>query len=260
MTIHNIKQALHRFIGKWIFIILIVFILYTISILKDSLANGYSYWEFELLAFTNQYYVIFGLVNGFVIFVFKNLCKDEQEVLIRSKSYIKYFITQAISLLAVAVVFILLHLLIALVMGVGLSFQNIFTNSTNGNLIYLSNHFNTPMEGLIYSMIYMTVGLSTLGIFLMFLNHFFNQQIVVIVYIILFMLSAMNMWFYWNQLIPVLFLDNYLILKRTMDALNGYWYILTICEVMLISAILILIRKFWHKKIDIWRGKEQGVK
>lgn len=251
MNASIIKKNIDYFLGKWLFIVCIVFTIYLIPIRSSSL----SYWEFELLALTDMFYVLYMLVLSYIFFVLRNLGKDEQEILIRSKTYLRYFIAQSISLVVISTVFVFLHVLIAVIMGLGLDFHNVFTNSTNGELLFWAKHFDTPLAGLAGSVAYMIVGLSILGMCITFLNHYLKTRTVVMIVILAFILTMINYQaIYIDSTFSCIFLNNYILLSHALYALGANFYLLPVCEVAIAAILLFLIKKFWYKQIGVKRN------
>lgn len=243
-----IKYCFHKFFGRWTFIVFIIFIMYTIPILKTSKILDLSYWEFEILALTNMYYILFGLVLSYIVFVFKNLSKDEQEILIRTKRYTKYFIAQFISLFLISIVFVSAHLVVSMIMGFGLSFHNVFTNQDYEALKMSALYFNTPLAGVLSSLMYLTIGLSILGMFIMFLNHYLKKQYVVIIVMLLFILALLNSIIFLNKnAFPFIYLENYMLLSHGFNALGNRFYLLIVCELVFAVLMIFQIKKFWYK-------------
>ena len=85
------KKNTSLFLGKWLFIILVIYTVYLLPILNSSYYLNLTFWEFILLAVTGMYYVLYVLVLSYICFIFRSMPKEEPEILVRSKTFLKIF-------------------------------------------------------------------------------------------------------------------------------------------------------------------------
>lgn len=151
--------------------------------------------------------------------------------------------------------FVLLHVVIALIVGMGLRFDNTFSTLTDNHLELVSNqlslYFNIPFFSCLIIILYMIMGYSFLGIILIFLKKYLNPLFVIISFVFLYMLILFNMHYSFGTIFPYIFLNNYIMLPHSISLMRQRYYIFFIVEVFLIIVMLFTIRKYWYKKITL---------
>lgn len=244
-----IKKNMIDFYGKWLLLVSAIFTLDLIPILRTSVYEHLTHWEFVLQAMTDHYYILFAMVIAYIYYVLKIMKNDEQEILIRSKKYINYSIAKIISIISVSGVLVAMHLIIAMIMGISLPIQNIFTgSSTNEVLSVYPLFFKNPLSALIDCLVFMISGLSFLGIVMMIFNHFLKPVTVVILTVLLYFMMILNLNIGNNSIVPYLFLDNYIILHHAIAVWGYRFYMVLIFELSIVITMLFLIKFWWHKR------------
>lgn len=247
-----IKSYVDRFLSSKILIILLVYTIYTLYLKSLATTYNLSYWEFIVNSITDHYYLLYFMIISFIFLLFNLNASDEESVWIRSKTFYKYFFSKVVSIFLCSTLFVIFHVLIALIMGIGLRFENLFTVLENENLFLLSNFqefYSNPLSASCFIIIYLILGLTFLGIIFVFLNQFLDSKYVICSIIIMYLMMLISIRTDIDLKFPYLFLNNYIILHHAFAVLSNKFYYFILLEFILIASILLVIKKFWFKKI-----------
>ncbi|MGV8149894.1 MAG: hypothetical protein ACLKAN_12915 [Alkaliphilus sp.] len=254
MVLSIARKNTSEFFTPKIWLVVIVFSVFTLSTLQSARILDSSYLEFILTALSEHYYIIYFMVPIYVAFVFMLLNSDNCAILIRSKRYINYFLSQVISLLVISSIFVFTHLFIAIILGYGLRFDNVFT--LNGNcpfhevFLAYSNVFKTPLVTLFVIVIYWVTGLTFIGIMLLVLNHYLNKKLALTVIGASYLLMMAGLRSNIDDKIPFIFINNYVILHHAIAVLGSNYYYMFASKLVIISAALLLVKKYWYKGVE----------
>lgn len=255
MLLNIIRKNINDFFTAKIWIAVVVFSMFVLYIIPNARHFNISYYEFILIALNDHYYILYFMTITFIFFIFKLIKNNEEILLIRTKKYINFFTAQIISLILISILFVLLHLIIVMIIGYGLKMQNAFTldNSVLNRFeiikIY-NSYYNTPITGIAISTAYMISGLIFLGTLIMFIKNYIKAKSTIIGVIVIYLLMLFSIRTEIDNIVPYVFINNYIILHHSFVVLNKSYYMLLICELFLIVSILILIRYFWYKRIS----------
>ena len=249
MMTNLIKANIDKFITSKILIICLVFSLYSINLKKEAHTLQISYWEYVIYALTDHYYILYFMIISFIFIIF-NIFKQTDEIIwIRTRSYIKFFMSQIVSLIVISSVYVLLHVIVTLTMGIGLSFNNQYTSIIADERFTIrgfSHYYSTPFSASCLIVIYMILGFSFLGILFLFLKQFLHEIVVIISIITLYMFMLLSIRSDLDLDFPYLFLNNYIILHHSFVVLGDAYYFLPILELITIFFIVILIKRYWN--------------
>jgi hypothetical protein len=209
------------------------------------------YWDFVAMVLTDQYYMIFVLIPAYIIYILTVVKNENDLVLIRTGSYLKYSTTSYVSFLFAAGINISVHVVIALCAAVGLPYSNNFTNPfpTNHNreLIFDAIQFgiNNPFLSIILVVVYLISGLAFLSLLIFSANIFFNNKFVLFFSAILYLSMILSIHTDFDNFIPFFFINKFILLHHGIEY-NIYF--LLVFEVVFITTLLIGIKKFWSLK------------
>ncbi|WP_153016336.1 hypothetical protein [Clostridium tepidiprofundi] len=251
-----IKKNVDEFLSKGIYIMIFVFSMVGLNLLRCAKVANITYWEYIISAMTNHYYILYFMIIFYLFSVFKIIKDDNEIILIRRRKYIDYFIVQAISLLLISTIFVLIHFFIVAIMGYGLNMGNRFIKNINyynyNEVIGIySMYFKSPILAIITCAIYMILGLTFMSIVLMFLNNFLGKKLVVLCIVVMYILMLISLRTDVDKFLPLVFMNNYIILHHALAVLEKRFYIMIICEMFLSGFILLIIKKSWYKEFTL---------
>lgn len=248
-----VKVNLDKFTSNKLIVVALVFIIYSIQIKKTALSQSVSYWEYFILTLGDHYYSLFFLILSFIFLIFNVFKEDSELVWIRSDSYLRYFLSNIFSMLCISGTIVMLHVLIAAIMGYGLSLDNNFTGISNDQrhiINYFTPYFSSPIEASLGIIFYMIFGLTFLGIVFLFLKHFFKNIVVVFCLAIIYVLTVLSIKSDVDLLLPYIFINNYIILHHSFVVLEEKFYHLLIAGGIVISCIVLMIKNYWNYSIS----------
>lgn len=165
-------------IGKILFLLL-----GCIFIALSGKAEGLSYEQYILSAATDNYYINYFLCPFLLICLYPYASDDGAIVMLRFRSYKRYFCKKWCALTIVACVVIIVQTIGVLISGVGMPMNNSFTipeilvSEYGDGFIAFSNLFSTPMIAFVMSTIYELMGICFLMGIYMWLSHCFGTKI-----------------------------------------------------------------------------------
>jgi len=252
MMINLIKKNVDEFFSKKIYIMVFVFCIVGLNLLQIAKVTNITYWEFIISAITDHYYILYFMIIFYLFSAFKMIEEDNEIILIRGKKYINYFISQIISLFSISTIFTLMHFFIVAIMGYGLNLDNRFIMNAyyyNEVIGVYSTYFKSPILAVVILIVYMILGLTFMGMVLMFINHFFGKRLAIIGMMVMYLLMLISLRTNIDNSLPLLFLNNYIILHHAFAVLGKNFYIIILSEIFLSGFILVIVKNFWH--IDI---------
>ncbi len=253
MKLNIIKKNMVSFFESRLWwLVVAVFSIYLISTLSSAKYHKLSYFEFVLSSITDHYYIVFFMLISFMFFVFNLIGYDMQLELIRFSRYSHYYLAKVLSVFLVATIFVAIHVLIALVLGVGLEFKNAFSlNEPFYNqfeqLYAYSKFFSTPVHAIVCFAFFMILGLTFIGNIICFTNRFLSKKFITINLSIIYLLVIIALQTNIDNLQPVLFFNNYLILHHAIEVFRGKFYFFVVIEVVVSVGLIIIVEKYWGK-------------
>lgn len=255
MIVHVITNNLNRLYTKKILFIALVFSIYSALLKRKVSTLDISYWEYIIYAMTDHYYILYFMIICYIFLLFRLFNEDEEIIWIRSGTFIKYFISQMISILVISTMFVFLHLLIVLIIGYGLRADNLFTNlNIDLNTFVVggfSEYFSTPLIAISITILHMIFGFTFLGTLFLFLRQFLNTKFVILSIIFLYFLMLLSIRSDVDSLLPFIFINNYIILHHAFAVLDHQYYTAILIELVLIGCMCITVKKYWHKKLTL---------
>lgn len=249
MYLSLIKRNIDQLLSGKLLPIILVYSLYMAYLRRELSGININYSEFVLLSLTDHYYLLHFLILYFTFFIFSLVKKDETMIWIRSDTFLRYFLSQAISFFSLSSIIVLLHLFIALSAGFGLRVENKFSavfppqNTTATLLDMLEQNYRTPAFSLCILIVFMIIGLTFLGIIISFLNTFLTYRSVVICIIFLYSLMLLSIRSELDTIIPYVFINNYIILHHSLILFDQSYYKILISELIVLTAMLLAIKK-----------------
>ncbi|MCM3732979.1 hypothetical protein M3196_15095 [Fictibacillus nanhaiensis] len=247
-----IKKNVDRFTSRNVWFVCLVFSLYSIHLKGEAASKNISYWEYFILSLTDHYYILYFMILSFLFLIFNIFRQNEETVWIRSGTYFKYFISNIISLLVISTIFVFFHVLITSIFGFGLSLENTYTDISMDERFTIKlfvPYFSNPFFASVSIILYMISGFTFLGVIFLFFKQFFNEILVIVSLVFLYILMLLSIRSDLDLTYPYIFFNDYIILHHAFVVLESQHYRLFIVELLAISIILIVIKKYWSRKI-----------
>lgn len=229
--------------------------------LAERQLSTISYEQFLLNVITDHYYLTYCITPIFLLSVFRNLEEDSPFVLIRSKTFPRYFFTKFYAMVVQSSIFVLLQVVIICIVGIGLLFYNAYPIKPDGRnevLLEFAQHINTPLLAFIICALFMVVGLSVLGIMMQTMHHFLERGMVTMITITLYLYMTFGLMIPEIGNLPFISINHFIILHHNFIAPTR-WIWTVFALIFYVAAAIILIKYFWsytiHKK---WRIELKG--
>ena len=228
-------------------IILFMFItsIYTgYKIMGAKLSNS-SVLEFMLEMLSDFHLIIFVILPIFGFCVFSALSSRKTMEIIRYKSFYEYFFIGLIPSIILAFLFIVIISGFSLIFSLTLKFSTIiqptdyFDNTIIG--VILSDSSNTILNTLLYTSLYLFIGLIFIAITVSFLFYIIPKKILLLIVALEYILSVLAVQWGYDEIFPYIFLNNYTILHNAIH--NNCAFIQTTIIFITIAFVAIATKK-----------------
>lgn len=107
----------------------------------------------------------------------------------------------------------------------------------------------------------MVLGFTFYGMLVMFFSHYINRIAVTIGIMISYIVLIVGLHTDVDNKIPMLFLNNYIVLHNAFASLKNWFVIIFAIEVVLCLFMMLIIRKYWFVKIGFknWKIINNGI-
>lgn len=246
-----IRRDIRQFFTGRIFFLLFGCFLFGLA---ERQTTNHSFEQFTLHMLSEHYYITYFMIPVFLLFTYKSL-KDEMDyVLIRSCFYWKYFWTKALALFLNMIGFVAVQVIVIMLLGMGLPSNNSFIVSSDYSsggieevFFAYANYFSSPVAAIIAASGYMVIGLTVISILFLMLHHFLEKKMVAVVMISLYVLMTFGLKVPGLNEIPLLFINNYIILFYNFTSSSAL-VISLLSMLMILVVTAILIRFYWQKR------------
>jgi hypothetical protein len=243
-----IKSHVNKFLSRKLMFVLLIYVLYTFYLKHIAISHHLTYWEFLINALTDHYYILYCMTISFIFLLIGINNSDEECVWIRSKTFFNYFLSKVVAVVFNSILFVLLHVFLALSMGFGLTLKNRYTFLESNNLFIfdkLERVFSTPLEAVFPVIGYMICGLTLLGTVLIFMRNFLKPGYVIGIIVIVYLMMLIGLRSDLDSELPYLFLNNYIIFHHALAAAEERFYIFIFLGLLYMIFILWFTKKYW---------------
>lgn len=250
-----IRQEFMRLFG--INLVLLSFITVLFSVAERQNFDG-NYGMFVLQMMTEHYLIIYCMTPIYLLSIFKILEDAPPFVLIRSKTFSRYFFSKWLAVAFFTIVFVMIQQLIVCIVGIGLPLQNEFlqTNGSSELMNYFQDNYHSLGEAILLSLTFMIVGLTFIGITLLTLSHFFHRKAVTAIFFVAYGLMAMSIKIPFINELPFITMNRYIILHHNFSGPLNVWWSIGVMIVVTLGQVL-LIRFAWHKTLKSWHFEKR---
>ncbi|MET3507262.1 hypothetical protein [Halalkalibacter oceani] len=249
-----LTQYIARFVSKKLLIVFIVFSLYSLYLKDLAVSFSLSYWEYIIISLSDHYYLLYFMIISFLYLLFSLMNNDNEELIwIRSKTFLHYYLAQLLSVFVLAALFVMLHLLLAALLGLGLRFHHQFTPAALQTDLFIlgdiSPYFQSPFLAMIAIVFYFISGLTFVGAVFLFLKQHVTVHFMMALFAFFYFLMLVSIRTEWDHLLPFLFLNNYFILHHGIEVFKGQYGSFIVVELIVMVIMLLVTKKYWDKKL-----------
>jgi hypothetical protein len=221
-----------------------------------------SYAQHCLTVIADHYYLLYFMLPLFLLMCFFVIEDDSEVVILRYKTYFRYFINKWLSLMVISLMFMATQLLAIALSGAGLPINDgwwIMSGSPTQELFAaLSTVFGSPAICLAAASAYMFAGLCVTALIAMWAGHFLSRSWAIKVMILLYLLSVMSMRIELIRNLPITIFNHLVILHHNLT--SPYRLTITaITAAVLVCFILWTAKKYWNRKVIFAKKQATGI-
>ena len=233
-------------------LMIIVCSLYATNQIGMAIHYEISVIEFIILNLTDIYYVIYGMLLFYLVFVLRLMNKENLLILTRNRSISVYLKRKIISLSLFTIFFVVIHVLISGIIGIlNLPSVSGFTETPLSNAFVLvpldsfREIFSCSFTGLFIISCYMIFGLVFFTVCNQVLRLYFNKRVVVILVALIYFSNLIPLHFEWTFEIPIIFM-NYYIMFSPVNTRN---ILMIVFSFSVTFCLLFLVKRRWRLKL-----------
>ncbi|KMY41500.1 hypothetical protein [Peribacillus loiseleuriae] len=254
-----LKHDVRKHIGAPLLLLAVIYILFCIV---ERQGSPESYELFVLRILSDHYLIIYGVTPVFLLSIFRKLEEDTPLLIVRFRTFARYFYTKWLAISIYAILFVLLQIITVLILGIGLPVGNEYpVNSLVENELfnYFEAAFSTPLLAVISSSLYMMIGLSFVGVSILTIFHFFNRRVVLITVLPAYLIMVIGLKIPALGTLPFITMNRYIILHHNLVIGNGILWSVT-GMIVLVFVQIICIRFAWYRKFSLsWNVTGKGL-
>lgn len=215
-----------------------------------------------LAIITDHYYLLYFMIPLFLLLCFFVMEDDSEVVILRYKTYFRYFIRKWLSFMVISLVFMAVQLLAIGLSGAGLLPGGcwIIADGTTTQELFtvLSSYFASPALCFTAVSAYMFAGLCITAMISMWIGHFLSKSWAIKSMLFLYLLSVMSMRIGFIRDLPITVFNYFIILHHNLS--GSYRLIITaVTSVILIFLMLWTVKKCWNHQLLLVKRKVKGI-
>lgn len=215
-----------------------------------------------LTVITDHYYLLYFSLPLFLLLCFFVIEDDSEVVILRYKTYFRYFTRKWLSLAALSFFFMAAQLIAIGISGIGLPMGGgwmIADGSTTQELFtVLSSFFVSPALCFAAASAYMFVGSCVIALIAMWIGHFVSKSRAIKIMIFLYLLSVMSMRIGLIRELPITIFNHFIILHHNLS--DPYRLTITsVTSAVLVCVILWTAKKYWNRGLLITKRPTKGI-
>lgn len=254
-----LKHDVRKHIGAPLLLLAVIYILFCIM---ERQGGSESYELFVLRILSDHYLITYGVTPVFLLSIFQKLEEDTPLLIVRFRTFARYFYTKWLSISIYAILFVLVQIITVIIMGIGLPFGNEYpVNSLVENELfnYFEAAFSTPLLAVISCSLYMIIGLSFIGVSILTIFHFFNRRVVLITVLLAYLIMFISLKIPALGTLPFITMNRYIILHHNLVMKSGIlWSIIGMIVLALVQ--IACIRFVWYRKFSLsWNVTGKGL-
>jgi hypothetical protein len=221
-----------------------------------------SFVQHCLSIITDHYYLLYFMLPMFLLLCFFVIEDDSEVVVMRYKTYFRYFICKWFSLTAISLVFMAVQLSAVAISGLGLPMDSEWM-IIEGYVTYelfrvLSSLFTSPALCIAAVTSYMFVGLCVAAMVLMWVGHFLSKSSAIKIMLSLYLLSIVSMRIEFFRDLPITTFNHIVILHHNLTGINRM-LITAVTAAVLVCVILWTVKKHWSRQLLLSKRQAKGI-
>ncbi len=221
-----------------------------------------SFQQHCLSIVTDHYYLLYFVLPLFLLLCFFVIEDDNEVVILRYKTYFRYFTRKWISLTVIAFLFMAVQLAAIGVSGIGLPMGGdwmIADGSVTQELFAaLSSIFASPALCFAAAVAYMFAGLCVIALLAMWIGHFASKSAAIKIMVGLYLLSVMSMRIGLIRELPITIFNHFIILHHNLFSPHRL-IITVITSAVLVGMILWTTKEYWNRRLFIAKRPAKGI-
>ncbi|WP_342537408.1 hypothetical protein [Sporosarcina sp. FSL K6-3508] len=238
-----IQQHLKLVMTKSLLLVVIIFALTAVADRKTYEGN---FSLFVLHLMTNHYIIIFIMTPVFFLCVSKLYTMPRMFELIRMKKFYRFMFMRWVTITLFSTVFVGIIGMISLVVSIGLPMRNDWHSSLDADMMqYYMSTFSSPLQGILYTVLFLVTGYSFIGCTFVTMAHFFSRKATYLCIVFLYILMILSIKVPWVEKIPFITINRYIVLHHNYSGDYPLWW--TLIAIVILSLLQIFcIVQFWH--------------
>lgn len=205
-----------------------------------------------LAVMTDHYYLIYFMIPLLLLLLFFVMEDDSELVILRYKTYFRYFVCKWASVAIILLLFLLTQSLAVALSAIGLPMGNAWAIGSGGTLYelfgLLSSIFSSPALCLAATLAFMLVGLVATGLVTMWLGHFFAKSQATKIMLLLYLLSIGSIRIDVVRKLPITAFNHIIILHHSFS--SPYRLAVTVIEAVIVVALIFwTVKKRWNQPL-----------
>ena len=221
-----------------------------------------SFIQHCLTIVSDHYYLLYFMLPLFLLLCFFVIEDDSEVVILRYKTYFRYFINKWLSLVVISLSFVVVQLSAIILSGVGLSMSagwHIVEGSITLELFNVfSAHFTSPTLCFAAVYIYMLAGLCIVALFALWIGHFLSKSWTVKILVFLYLISLLSMRIGFIRELPVTLFNHITILHHNLS--GEYRLAITVAtSAALVCVMFWTVKRFWNRQLRLMQRHARGI-
>lgn len=239
-----------------------LFVVCLIFGLSTRVGHQRSFILHSLSVITDHYYLLYFMIPLFLLLCFFVVEDDSEMVVLRYKTFFKYFVSKWSSMIVISFIFMVIQLIAIGISGIGLSMSSGWETESNGVIQevfeFFSKVFVSPLLSFIASAAYMLVGLSIVAMILMWISHFVSKSNTIKIVIFVYLLSVANIKISFLWLLPITTFNHFIILHHNLSTPTRF-VITIVTAILSMSLILWMVKKRWNHELYLPKRHLKGI-
>lgn len=215
-----------------------------------------------LAVISDHYYLLYFMLPLFLLLCFFVIEDDSEAVIMRYKTYFRYFVHKWLSLAVISLIFITVQLLAIVISAIGLPMASgwmIANGETTQELFtILSSYFASPALSFTAITLYMFLGLCITAMILMWIGHFLSKSWAIKTMLFLYVLSVTSIKITFLQRLPITVFNHIIILHHNLSSPHRL-VITIVTSALLICVILWMVKKHWNRPLLFTKRQVRGI-
>ncbi|HHV08991.1 MAG TPA: hypothetical protein GXX75_01780 [Clostridiales bacterium] len=215
-----------------------------------------------LAVISDHYYLLYFMLPMFLLLCFFVIEDDSEAVILRYKTYFRYFVHKWLSLVVISFIFMAVQLLAIVVSGIGLPTDGGWMIADGGAvqelLTVFSSFFASPALSFAAVTAYMFVGLCVTAMILMWIGHFLLRSSAIKIILFLYVLSTLSIKIGFLLELPITAFNHIVILHHNLTSPHRLM-ITAITGILLLCVILWTAKKYWHHQLTFSKRQWKGI-